>query len=90
VLRRDNAMRAITFPLRLRVAGLAHRAHIVASGLVGIATFVACITYMVAHFGWFHGIAIGWLPSLFFAAVASYLWPALGLAAVLMSLMRNT
>lgn len=83
-------MRATTFPLRRRLAGLAHRAHIVASACVGIATFAACITYMVQHFGWVYGIAIGWLPSLFFAAVASYLWPALGAAAVVMSLTRNT
>lgn len=47
------------------------------------------MTYMVMHFGWVYGIAIGWLPSLFFAAVASYLWPALGAAALVMSLTRN-
>jgi hypothetical protein len=83
-------MRALTFPYRRRLADLAHRAHLVASGLVGIATFVACITYMVLHFGWVYGMAIGWLPSLFFAAVASYLWPALGAAALVMSLTRNS
>lgn len=82
-------MRALTFPHRRRLADFAHRAHLVASGLVGIATFVACMTYMVMHFGWVYGIAIGWLPSLFFAAVASYLWPALGAAALVMSLTRN-
>jgi hypothetical protein len=47
------------------------------------------MTYMVIHFGWVHGIAIGWLPSLFFAAVASGLWPALGAAGLVMSLARN-
>jgi len=83
-------MSALTLPYRRRLTELANLTYLVASGLVGVATFFACTTYMVLHFGWLYGLAIGWLPSLFFAAVASYLWPALGAAGVVMSLTRNS
>jgi hypothetical protein len=69
-------------PDRYRMTQFAHRSYLAASGLIGIATFLACISFTVGHFGLFHGLAIGWLPSIFFGAVASYLWPVVGFGAL--------
>lgn len=43
--------------------------------LVGVVTFIGCWIYAIAAFGWFLGIGLGWLPSIFIALIAAYVWP---------------
>lgn len=51
--------------------------------LVGIPTFFGCWAYAVYEYGWFLGLGLGWLPSIFIALAAGFLWPLL--AAVLVA-----
>ena len=44
--------------------------------------FIACWIYAIAAYGWFLGIAFGWIPSLIIAAIVGALWPLLALAIV--------
>ena len=59
----------------------------VASGfIVGGLTFFGCWLYAIQSWGWFLGIAFGWLPSAIIAVIVGvlsiFLWgPALGLIA---------
>lgn len=43
--------------------------------LTGGITFVGCWIYAIATFGWFLGLGLGWIPSLFIAYLVGFLWP---------------
>jgi hypothetical protein len=58
-------------------------------GIVGFCTFWGCWIYAIATYGWFLGLGVGWIPSLFiayiFGLLAGVLWPLLllGMLAIL-------
>jgi hypothetical protein len=45
------------------------------AGLVAIVTFFSCWAYAIATWGWFLGLAFGWIPSLIIAGIALLLAP---------------
>lgn len=63
--------------------------------LVGIPTFFGCWIYAVVEYGWFLGLAFGWIPSLIIAYIAGFvagaLWPLLliGVIALLYMAFKN-
>jgi hypothetical protein len=81
-----SRVRRAFFPFHRRVGGVAEAAYLLVSGVAGLATFVACMSYTVSKYGWLFGIGIGWIPSLFIAAIASYLWPLVAVAALVLYL----
>lgn len=50
--------------------------------IVGVAAFFGCWGYAVATYGWFLGIGLGWLPSLFIAVIAGVAWPLIAIALI--------
>lgn len=42
--------------------------------------FIGFWIYCIAAYGFFFGVALGWLPSGIAATVASFLWPLIALA----------
>lgn len=54
--------------------------------IVAALAFLPAWGYAIAQFGWFLGIAFGWIPAALFAGVMGLLWPLLamllGLAAI--------
>lgn len=48
--------------------------------LVGIVVFLGCWFYAVDTYGWFLGLAFGWFPSFFIAAIIGFLWPLIAIA----------
>lgn len=43
--------------------------------ITAIITFIGCWIYTIAHYGFFLGLGLGWIPSLFIAALAGLIWP---------------
>ena len=43
--------------------------------ITAIITFIACWIYAIAHYGFFLGLGLGWIPSLFIAVIAGLIWP---------------
>ena len=60
-------------------------------GIVGVLTFFGCWAYAVATYGWFLGLAFGWIPSAIIAAIAGFLagifWPLLLIGLALLVLL---
>ena len=52
----------------------------IAQPLVAAITFVICWIYAIAAYGWFLGLGLGWLPSIFIALIAGFLWRLILLA----------
>ena len=52
--------------------------------LVGGVTFLGCWAYAIATYGWFLGLAFGWIPAAIIAyivgSIAGLLWPLVLLA----------
>jgi len=57
--------------------------------LVGIVTFFGCWIYAIDTYGWFLGLAFGWIPSAIIAfivgALAGALWPLLLIAVLVLA-----
>jgi hypothetical protein len=52
-------------------------------GLITAAlVFIACWAYAVLSWGFLLGVGLGWIPSLFIAVIAGFIWPLLALALV--------
>lgn len=51
--------------------------------LFGVPAFFSCWIYAILTYGWFLGIGLGWLPSIFIGAIIGLLWPFLVIAAVI-------
>jgi len=45
--------------------------------VTGVITFVACWIYAIASWGFLLGVGLGWIPSLFIAIIAGFIWPLL-------------
>ncbi len=43
--------------------------------ITGIITFIGSWIYAIAHYGFFLGVGLGWLPSLIITLIAGLLWP---------------
>jgi len=43
--------------------------------LVGISVFFGSWIYAIKTYGWFLGLALGWIPSLFLSVFAAMFWP---------------
>ena len=41
--------------------------------------FLGSSIYAIAEYGWFWGLGLGWLPSIFIALIVALLWPLLAL-----------
>jgi hypothetical protein len=60
--------------------------------IVGLIAFVSSWIYAVATYGWFLGLGLGWIPSIFVAILIGLGWPliaaliALGIAVALLNL----
>ena len=46
----------------------------------GISVFIGFWIYCIVEYGFFFGVALGWLPSGIAATVAAVLWPLIALA----------
>ncbi len=49
----------------------------------GAIAFIACWIYAIASWGFLLGVGLGWIPSLFIAVIAGFIWPLLALVLVL-------
>lgn len=45
--------------------------------VTGVITFIACWIYGVVSWSFLLGVGLGWIPSLFIAAIAGLIWPLL-------------
>lgn len=54
------------------------------AGTVGVVAFFGCWIYAIATYGWFLGLAFGWIPSLMIATIAIALSPVLLLVLLLL------
>jgi hypothetical protein len=50
--------------------------------LIGGGTFLACWGYAIAAYGWFLGLAFGWVPSAIIAVITVVLSPLIILGAI--------
>lgn len=50
--------------------------------ITAVIAFIACWIYAIAHYGFFLGVGLGWIPSLIIAIIAGLIWPLI--AVVLM------
>lgn len=48
--------------------------------------FVCCWIYAIATYGFFIGVALGWIPSLIAAAVIGAIWPVIALGLIIVML----
>jgi hypothetical protein len=45
------------------------------ANLVGLVTFFGCWFYFITTFGWFFGLALGWIPALLIALLVAFMSP---------------
>ncbi len=50
--------------------------------ITGAITFIACWIYAIVSWGFLLGVGLGWIPSLFIAVIAGFIWPLLALVLV--------
>ena len=50
--------------------------------ITGAISFIACWIYAIASWGFLLGVGLGWIPSLFIAVIAGFIWPLLALVLV--------
>lgn len=50
--------------------------------ITGAIAFIACWIYAIVSWGFLLGVGLGWIPSLFIAVIAGFIWPLLALALV--------
>jgi len=53
------------------------------AGLIGVIVFFGCWVYAIMTYGWFLGLALGWIPSIFIAGIAILLSPLIGVALII-------
>ena len=51
--------------------------YLIGFGLTAMPTFIATWIYAMINYGWFLGLGLGWLPSIFIALIVGALWPIL-------------
>lgn len=47
--------------------------------ITAVITFIGCWIYAIASWGFLLGVGLGWIPSLFIAAIAGFVWPLIAL-----------
>ncbi len=47
-----------------------------------VITFFVCWIYAIASWGFLLGVGLGWIPSLFIAVIAGFIWPLLALVLI--------
>ncbi|MEO3474848.1 hypothetical protein AAFN86_23505 [Roseomonas sp. CAU 1739] len=52
------------------------------AGLTALAVFAGSWIYCIATYGYLLGVGLGWLPSIFVAGIAAFLWPLIALLAL--------
>lgn len=57
--------------------------------LTAIITFLGCWGYAIATWGWFVGLAFGWIPSIIIAIIAAALSPLLLIGIVIIILWQT-
>jgi hypothetical protein len=59
--------------------------------IVGGLTFIISYIYCIAEYGFLFGFGLGWLPSMFLAAIVGALWPlvVIALIAIVVAFTRN-
>jgi hypothetical protein len=50
--------------------------------ITAIIVFIACWIYAIVSWGFLIGVGLGWIPSLFIAVIAGFIWPLLALVLV--------
>ena len=45
--------------------------------ITAVITFIACWIYAIASWGGLLGFGLGWIPSVFIAVIAGFIWPLL-------------
>lgn len=45
--------------------------------ITAVITFIVCWIYAIASWGFLLGVGLGWIPSLFIAVIAGFIWPLL-------------
>jgi hypothetical protein len=50
--------------------------------ITAVISFIACWIYAIASWGFLLGVGLGWIPSLFIAAIAGFIWPLLALVLI--------
>jgi len=51
--------------------------------ITGVITFIVCWIYAIASWGFLLGVGLGWIPSLFIAVIARFIWPLLALVLII-------
>ena len=52
--------------------------------ITGFVSFITCWIYAIVHYGFFLGVGLGWIPSLFIAIIAGAVWPLLVIVLIVM------
>ena len=50
--------------------------------ITSVITFIICWIYAIASWGFLLGVGLGWIPSLFIAIIAGFIWPLIALVLV--------
>lgn len=50
--------------------------------ITAVISFIACWIYAIASWGFLLGVGLGWIPSLFIAVIAGFIWPLIALVLV--------
>lgn len=56
--------------------------YLIGGFVAGPIAFIACWIYAIASWGFLLGVGLGWIPSLFIAVIARFIWPLLALVLV--------
>ena len=55
----------------------------IGGSITGVITFIVCWIYAIASWGFLLGVGLGWIPSLFIAVIAGFIWPLLALVLII-------
>jgi hypothetical protein len=51
--------------------------------ITAVITFIVCWIYAIGSWGFLLGVGLGWIPSLFIAVIAGFIWPLLAMALII-------
>lgn len=54
--------------------------YFIGGAITGGIVFLGCWVYAIATWGWFLGLAFGWIPAAIIGAIAGFLWPLVAIA----------
>ncbi len=72
----------MTFDVEEKIKDKFHDNYDTLGLITAVITFISCWIYAIISWGFLLGLGLGWIPSLFIAVIAGFLWPLIAIALI--------